>query len=459
MEAFPDLIDAHLSLGRLAERLSDPAVHSLWLADAIRREAMASMLLDGRLVTIEDIAMGRVRRWSGLDPSVERALSIIAACDCLCGRSPLPVEPPKEKRDKRLKPPIAGFLGMPDPDDEGIYAGRGDGDDEEDAEPLYPDDEVEEERAPSSILSAEEAIRAARAEIAGGHAALAGAMAEPASRSPSSPPLPSPLSHDWLMLAWRRLNGPADAEDEVRIMEAGTIIDAALQRPGLIGVASALHGLLRPDLWPEIEAPELPALDKPSKDARRAKARGCPKKSMRLQEERQRQADALRAAVAEGHAGICPAMAFIRMIVPWIIARACGLRHPGPWISGAVQRFGRRDWQEAGTVGHDAFVRRLCRILADGFDAERARLDELERLLVAWERRMRHGRARRAGKSLEVLRMLIEQPAHDTSSFERCRGLKTRMAQVALHDLGRCGVLYEGTGTYSERIWLANGLR
>jgi len=454
----PDLLDAHLALGRLTERLADPNEHELWLFDALRREAIGSLGLEGRLLALEDLAAAMLSPGAAHPEDVSQGLGLVATGEFLLGREE--AAPSREEIDLRLRPKIQRAL-----DDAGIFAGM-DEEPEPDDEPLWGDDEDEEENEEEkedghalTRMSPEEVVAAGHKAVAQGHAALGGARFASTGATPS-PALPPPLTTPWMEAAWRRMNGPLEEDDRARLGEATLLIDAALQsQPGLLGVAAALHALHRPGLWLEYDSPELASLDHPSREERRARRRGQWEELEKLSKAREEQVERLRVEAAENNRRVTPAFAFCRFLSPWLIQRACALPHPGPWISPALQRLARRDYQSIAALPLPQWTRRFCRTIAEGIDFERSRLDELHRLLEAWEGRMAHGRARRAEKTVSTLRLLIRHPALNTASLVRHRGLKKRMAQMLLHDLERAGVLFETTGSYSERVWMANGLR
>lgn len=452
-QMIPDLLDAHLALGRLTERLADPEERELWLFDALRREAINSLGLEGRLLALEDLTVAKLSARVKHRDDVGQGLDLLATSEFLLGHDDAP--PLRRDVDFRLRSKIQRALD----EDDGIFAGR---DEEEPGDdPLWGDDDDEEEGdRVTAELSATEAIAAARKALGQGHAALAGARFASTGATAPSPALPPPLTTPWMEAAWRRMNGDLTEDDRTRLSDAVGLVDAALQgQPGLLGVAAALHELHRPGLWPEYESPELANLDRPSREEQRARRRGRWDEVDRLVKDREEQAQRMRLNAAELHRRITPAFAFCRVITPWLIQHACALPHPGPWISHPFARLARRDYQSIASLSLPDWTRRFCRTLANGLDLERARLDELHRLLDAWEGRMAHGRARRAEKTLSTLRLLIRHPALNSVALARHRGLKRRMAQTLLHDLERAGVVVETTGNYSERVWLANGLR
>ena len=82
----PDLLDAHLALGRLTERLADPEEHELWLFDALRREAIGSLGLEGRLLVLEDLAVAMLSPGSAHPEDIAEGLGLVATGEFLLGR-------------------------------------------------------------------------------------------------------------------------------------------------------------------------------------------------------------------------------------------------------------------------------------------------------------------------------------------------------------------------------------
>jgi len=83
-------------------------------------------------------------------------------------------------------------------------------------------------------------------------------------------------------------------------------------------------------------------------------------------------------------------------------------------------------------------------------------LDELDGPTAAWERSLAHGRA---GKTVSVLRLLVEHPVIDSATIGRLRGISRRAAQDLFHELRAATILdVEGDGNGMKQVGYATAL-
>jgi hypothetical protein len=244
--ATAELLAAERVLGRLVQQREDAGDMAATLSVcALRREAWATMGLDGDAISMTDLATAQLSpniMAGGKQRTAERALSAIRAAERMLGglhETDMPTEAAERpKEDARLD--------------------QLDEDADEDLQDLFElDDEDEEEDAPppsipASIEATLAAARAARAEL---EAFMAGGMkgtSEPSRRdAPAGPVLLEPLSPAWMAKAWHLAYGvPGDAIGEALERAAAVVDEAVSSKPGLAGTALALHRLHADSFWP-----------------------------------------------------------------------------------------------------------------------------------------------------------------------------------------------------------------
>lgn len=449
-----DLLDAHHALGRLTERLAAPDDFAFWQADALWREVTGSLSIDGWLVHMHDIALVRLVGGRRDLRDVHWGIDLLAAGERLLGRTERGATavahptPPKPER----APPLGPF------DRSGLWDDEDAADPSEDLDALGDEDDDEPPPPFQEHADVADIIAAAKREAALGMGELAGIRA--AERAAAPPSRPLPLSADWLALAWPRIDGELDDETVFRIEEAASLIDEALQRPGLSGVAAALHALHRPGFWPEPPPPDIGALlEKESAAEKRAKKSRHQARAELVAGRRLMVAKTLPVLVAEAWTPVRPGHLMARMIAPWLIQRALRLPSPAPWLSNALSRVDRGVMAGICQRPLDAWTGDFCRAVADCCNLERRRLDELDRLTAAWKRSLAHGRARRAGKTVSVLRLLVEHPVIDSGALSRLRGISRRAAQDLFRELRAANILdVEGDGNGIKQVGYATAL-
>lgn len=419
-----DLLDAERELGRLVEALARDENRRLWAADALRREVIASADLDGRRVRWEDLAVAAINPAllpPKVRPSTSAPLRLMAAGRALgagltmvaaAAQDPTTALSAEEEDSEDGDWPASGW------EDEG-----GEEDTELDPPPVTsgggwsPDIDA--------------VLAAARQSTAGIEDFLAQPkrQADPAADDlrPGGGLVPlEPLSEPWLTAAWRRVG---DGEDcQPFIGEVAHVIAAGLKKPGLMGVAAALHGLHRPGLFPEPDIVDYSGT-------------GLPDDMVRAITE-------TRAETQEG--GM--AGRFTRLLAPWLIMRACGLEEPGPWISPALRR-DQYGYAGAVTLGEDRWTGWLCRCLANGFRQERERIVTLADILAGWQERL--GDKRRWSTSRQALQLLVDQPAVTSRWLERQRGISRRAAQMLIREWAQLDIVQVVKGTKAREWALA----
>jgi len=387
-------------LGRLVEALSRDGVRALWQADALRREAIASFELDGDKVNWEDLVVAQIDVAllpHGLRPATTEPLRLIATGQRLVrdGDRPGSKAPDPAGADD---PPDAPAADAPD---ESPTAGTG----------------------LDAVLAA---VHRSKAEI---DAFIRQPDRPPPIDAPFRRPAPraAPLSADWLAAAWQQL--VLDAGPLASSGELAALIEERLQKPGLAGVAAALHGLHRPGLFPEPRTP----------DYRRATVPAETGRSLTL-------------ATAQNKP-VGPGRRFARMLAPWLILRACQMKAPGPWLSPAL-RMDTRGYALAAVDGEDRWSAWLYRMLADGFGRERARLTELAALVAHWETAFTA--KRRWAASRRALLLLVDTPAVTTRFLQHRRGITRRAAQMLTRELEQLGIVQHVRHAKGQEWWLAD---
>jgi hypothetical protein len=460
------ILAAERALGRLDHALSEPATHSLWLPDALRREAIASRQIDGDLVALEDFATARLHSSTILREDIQRAIDLAAAAERWLGIE-AEAEVAELTKDGRLakgkrdhilfegdkaiitKRPVTPFDEsiLPELDEDTDFdpiEGLDAGEDLVDLadEPLDYDVILARTKANIAALKAESAVFA----------------------TPPKATIP-PLSTPWLTLAWARIIGTPDSDDLALLENAADLIDAALQVPGLPGAFGAMWALQQ-DIWPARAEARWVDI---SKGGRR-------EHSAEEMARRAAMSDAIYNEKAEGLRAD-QEWSLIRLMLPWLIQRTCGLERPGPWLSSIMAARGhddmRRVYWSAQSMPKDRWISAMAEIASKGFAAEVARIDTLKARLVTWE-----GLAgTRASKSLlgkvvaykkmervpskiiKALPLLIEQSVVNAPWWARRRGIGLRMAQRQLADLALAGVLDDITGDQrAEKVFMGRGL-
>jgi hypothetical protein len=450
-----DALDASMALGRLTERLADPRTRVSWLADALRREICAGMGLDGRLVDVESLETARLRRTGDVPTELSDALAMLRIGNRLLGAAPDAGSSTRDEADaldERLtlehrKALEKAALASPF-DDEGFLP--------EVADDPSDDDEHPDERppSPSPPVSFEEAVAACRADVRAGMSAVASARPE-LSPLPSAPP--PPLSLRWFEDAWRALEGKEpEAETKATLEACATLTDEALSsRPRLLGVAEAFRVLHSSDLWPEPPSPALPDMGETDREAARAWRKGDYGTYLALVERREDETEAIRREVAETHQAVSVGPRFVRLLLPWLFMKGCGLPFPGPWLSSALSAHCRESYRGIRSLSPDAWGRSFCKAVVAASIAERIRLDALDLKITSWERRLRgpDGSLAANRRTVETLRLLVERPVVDTTTWASLSGTTRRMAQSRLHQLETRGIVRELTGRKTDRVW------
>jgi len=138
--------------------------------------------------------------------------------------------------------------------------------------------------------------------------------------------------------------------------------------------------------------------------------------------------------VAEAWAPVRPGHLMARMIParpPAPLPRSLAV---APWLSNALSRVDRRVMANVG----------------------QRPLDELDGPTAAWDRSLAHGRA---GKTVSVLRLLVEHPVIDSATIGRLRGISRRAAQDLFHELRAANILdVEGDGNGMKQVGYATAL-
>ncbi|RAU20768.1 hypothetical protein CU669_16950 [Paramagnetospirillum kuznetsovii] len=394
------IVAAHISLGRLVQFL-DVDTHDLWLPDALRREAIATLKLDSQLVHGEDLAIAQLQQSRVIRPDLRAALSVIQTAERLLHGRTTGDEFGDYTSDDRLKPKRLDALMASELEPRGFDWNQ----DEDEIEPLADNDPL------CDLLDDED-------------------EAEPP--CPALPILPPPLSTAWLTLAWTGLEGTPSSVEASVLEQAAHVIDQALQLPGLEGVSQAIWELHRPGFWPESEAF--------SYDGIKAEDRAFGEK--------------LEMAHAEALPP-SPGLRLVRLITPWMIQRACGIDRVMPLVSGWF--CGNEAYRQIAHTTARAWTREFCGLMVAGCAAEMRRVEEIHAVLALWQRQLRSER-RTADKMMERLRLLVKTPAMSSGSLARQAGMSRRMAQITLDIWCRAGVVREVTGRYAERVWLADRL-
>ena len=408
-----DLLAAERALGRLIEALSGDGARALWQADALRRDAIASEDLDGHKVAWDDLVVAQIDATllpHGLRPAMTGPLRLIAAGHRLIQDGDRPVArpaPAPDETDEALE-------------DVGFEVRNHPG----------PDRRPERPTTGTEIDAVLAAVHRSKAEIAA--FIRQPDQPPPAAGDPGRPgsPRAAPLTAGWLAAAWRQL--APDAEPLASGEALAAMIEEKLQKPGLTGVAAALHGLHQDGLFPEPAAPDYSLAALPPELGR-----------------------SLTLAAAQNRA-MGPGWRFARMLAPWLIMRACGLQMPGPWISPALQA-GARSYGRAAVDGEGPWSAGLFRLLADGFGGERARLAELAALVARWEKALTA--KRRWASSRRALLLLVDRPAVTSRLVQRQRGISRRAAQMLTREWEQLGILRRIHHAKGQEWWLADQVR
>lgn len=421
-----DLLAAERALGRLVQQVEDAGdLAEALAAEAMRRDAWASLQLDGDMVHLEDIATAQISL--GLLPGAKydganRALGLLRTAEAMA----------RGLTEGDAPPPVASA----DEDHDELHDIRDLADEDEDLE----DDDV----LPGSE-SIEDAMAAARAATADLEAFLAGGMGERRrdEGQGAAPRRLAPLSGPWMAKTWRLAFGAPGEREAEALERATTDVDAALSsRPGLAGVALALNRLHADGYWPQDEARTAP-------DQLRDVAPDLAGKIDLMLAERQ----------APG-----PGWAFNRLIAPWVVGRACELDGPAPWLSEPLL-LRRAGYARAPEMREAEWERWLCGALAGGWTLQRYRLPEMRARLEKWrrtcqgEQRPGRGGGRRPGRGgpLAVLPILAAQPVVTPEWLARRLSVSDRAAQMTLGEMAKLGVVRELTGGYTHRVYEAVG--
>ncbi|HLN23012.1 MAG TPA: hypothetical protein VK558_03405 [Patescibacteria group bacterium] len=408
------LLTAERQLGRLVQQLADaPDLAATLEAESTRREAWASLQLDGELVPLDDIAAAQIDLMLLPGPKQDgamRAIMLIRAGEAM---------------RRGLTEAASDTAALPFDDDL------------EDLRDL--EDEEEQSFLPQAIEDAVAGARAAKADL---EAFLAGGMiGHHAEAVPTALPA---LCPDWLAKAWGLAFGAPSVAELAAIDRAAEQVDSALSaKPGLSGAALALGRLQREGFWPEAE-PRHGAFEQ-------------------LRPHDPEAADRLELLLAERQKS-GPGWAFARLIAPWIIGRACQLDGPAPWISDCLLLH-RQAAARVGEMREAEHERFLCGALADGYALRRRRLPELRNRLEFWRRacvgedRPGRGGGRRPGRGgpLALLPLLAAQPLVTPAWVATRLGVSLRAAQQTLAAMVRLGVVREIAGSWQYRLYQAIG--
>lgn len=407
-----DLLAAHIELGRLVQALEDaPELAGLFVHEALRREAWASLQLDGQLVDLDDIAAGQMdvgllagQRILGVEP----ALALNRAAEAML----------RGLRSDDRQQPVQ--------EEDGDEEARVDLD-------LLPPEVEDEEDEPLGREPFVPSFMDTKALLADIDDFLERAVPPKREAPVTASVVLEPLSEAWLMKAWTMAWGePSEADAAALARAADAIGDALESKPGLSGVALALHRLHAQDFWPEAPAPGVPG------DIRDWEPDAAAQLDVMLAERQE----------------VGPGWRFARLISPWLIGRACGLADPGPWISEAMLA-GRYGYSSAATSNPAAFETWLARMLADGLPTQRRRLAELRTRLEMWRRRLGKDRRPKRGGPLAALPLLVERPVMLPGWLATRQGVTMRAAQMTLASLATAGVVRETSGRYCYKVWSA----
>ncbi len=382
------LLTAERELGRLMAMLSPTDDWRLWRADARRREAIASIDLDGRPVHWQDAAK------AGLDPAHLPPAQRAGVGDVMVLMSAL-----RDMSDDLM--------------DSGTDAG---------ATRAAPCGTRSIERdTVAAVAGARQAVadidrfldEIADAGGAGRQSTESGACAPAGAGRRSLDPLSGP----WLEAVWQRITATGAPLDVSAIL---TAISTGLEKPGLAGVASALYALHQPGLFPLQR--QLPNYAKAA-----------------LPAEMVRVIEAHRAETDLADTG----WRFARTITPWLIQRACGLDSIGPWLSWSIR--GAR--AHYGSGDRDRWNQWIYDRMAQAFAYDLRRLAEIKGVLSSWNGLLSNSPTAAAGRGApatsrrparrwtatrEALTILVEQPAITSDWLAHRLGVSRRAAQLTM---------------------------
>jgi len=413
-----DLLDAERALGRLTEALSRAEARALWRGDALRREALAAAELDGRRVDWENLVVAQLDPTllsQELRPTTVAPLRLIATAEALERGIGLPNTGQASAPELRLPH-------SPNAPKEGEAPGR------TESFPLPP---------PPPSTPAKMDITAVLAAARRSAADIDAFIAHPApeeAESEASPALPrfaTPLSADWLAAAWCRYSlDPASLPCPETVAD---LLEDALGQPGLAGVAAALHSLERRAPFPAPPPRDYSGTDlEPDIASKLTQARAANQPTD-------------------------PKFAFIRLLAPWLIQRACGLSEPAPWLSPALLPV-RSGYAAARDSSGPAWDVWLYPALTAGFIAERRRLANLHMLLDRCQARF-SAEKRRWASNREMLMVLINRPAVTTRFLGHERGISRRGAQMLVAELRDAGIVRHVFHGKGRDWWLADQVR
>lgn len=448
-----DLLEAERQLGQLIEALGQtgtlpqtsgltqtgsPPRTLLWQMDALRREALASVDLDGTKTTFEDLAVAEID--PGLLPEARRASASAPLRLIRCAQTLM-----QRRVSGREAPDLTDW---PEDDTENAL---------EDLADLAEGEPVPDEKIADVLAGSRQAIASIDDFLSGAEDKKPRAMVP--ALTISTPPA---LSRPWLIEAWQRLTGASGTESSTGD-DLEKIIDEGLQKPGLAGVAAVLHRLHRDDLFRVSQTSSVPD--------------GLYMGSALPAEIRR----ALILARARNEP-MGPGWRFARFLAPWLIMRSCGgdahsgggahcggAARTGPWISPAIRR-ARLGYFAAANASEDEWAAWLYRALADGFAAERRRLRDLAQLVDRWQDRFgavdrepadgggRPGRKRRWTTSRQVLLLLVDHPVVTTKFLEYRRDITRRAAQMLVKDLEQSSILHRVHFAKGQEWLIANEL-
>lgn len=437
-----DFDAAAFELGRLMQLLDDDGVATIWRPDAIRREAIATLHLDGIGVHGDDLALGLLSPLlpaHGHRPVVRMALDVVRATESLlAGR--------RAKDDDELD--VVEVIGD---------SAAGDDDDLLPADIEDLDDLIDEVDDPRSEDAVRSAAKATASDLDAFLATLqsGGPLERSLLHSGAAAPMMIPLSTPWLESAWRSIAGPIDEDTVASIAEATIIIDAGLSSGGgLPGAAAALHGLHMDGLFPDPESSSYDALTNLSQRDLEA-TDGNDEARQKLCDERVALRDALTVAMAERQAAGL-GWRFARLVAPWIIQRACGLSQPMPWISEALRQSGR-GYASCATGPLPVWQRYFGRMLADGLMSDRNRIIKLRNAAREHDTWLK-GR-HKDNRAKTVLSALWAKPAAGVKDIKRLGRYKTyRGAQQLIGDLVEAGIIREVTERAVSRVWMLSAI-